>query len=177
MKIIDLLKYMKGLKNTYVLYFSELKNEKFTDFEYFSIERNSFIYYIQKELNSFQGITITAYKKLDFNKKIQIKYPQKIESLKDCLSYIKDTEKNHYNGLKTNTQNISFDFLRTKNNGESDYKNIFDRLNLGYREKEILKHKKTFEMLQNDGTYKVYRIYDNKNNYFDVEINLQKIVG
>lgn len=177
MKIIDLLKNMKKIKNTYVLYFSELKNEKFTDYEYFSIERNNFIYYIQKELNIFEEITITAYKKLDFNKKIQIRYPKKIESLEDCLSYIKDTEESYYNGLKTNVQNISFDFLRTKENGEIDYKNIFDRLNLGYREKDILKNKKTFEMLQNDGTYKVYRIYDNKNNYFDFEINSKKIVG
>ena len=60
---------------------------------------------------------------------------------------------------------------------EKEYKNIFERLELGYREKAVIKDIKTIEAIQNDGFYKVYRIHDTQNNYFDVEVNKLKIVG
>ena len=180
-KIEDLKKYFESLKNTYIVNIAENKNGVFKEYKYFTIERNNFYYYIDFNNNfvndTFLNITITAYKKIAFNKKRQIRYPQTIYSLKDCLTYIKETEKKDYFLKDVYNQSVSFDFDKYKKTNEKEYKNIFERISLGYREKEILKNIKTAEIIQNDGIYKVYKIIDNKNNYFEIEVNQSKIVG
>lgn len=175
MELVEkLFKYFKGLKNTYVLEMAENKNDKFKDFKYFTIERKNKIYYIEK--GSWKT-TITVYLKLNYNEKIQANYPKEIHSLKDALIYIKLNENKCKPLHGVHVQKIHFDFIAYKKMNEKEYKNVFERLELGYREKAILEDIKTIEAIQNDGFYKVYRIHDTQNNYFDVEINRLKIVG
>lgn len=47
----------------------------------------------------------------------------------------------------------------------------------GYREKEILKNLVTVELKQLDNDYFVLRYYDNNHNYFDFEVNSNRITG
>lgn len=181
LKIEKLKKYFEGLKNTYIVNIAENKNGNFKDYKYFTIERNGYYYYLEYNtnfVNDFFGkITITAYKKINFNKKRQIRYPAIIKNLKECLAYISETEKKAFCLKDVYVQSVSFDFEKCKKINETEYKNIFERLQLGYREKEILKNIKTAEIIQNDGVYKVYKIFDNKNNYFVIEVNQLKVVG
>jgi len=181
LKIEKLKKYFEGLKNTYIVNIAENKNGNFKDYKYFTIERNGFYYYLEYNTNFvndfYYKITITAYKKIDFNKKIQIRYPAVIQNLKECLAYMNETEKKVFFLKDVYIQSVSFDFEKYKKTNEIEYRNIFERLQLGYREKEILKNIKTAEIIQNDGVYKVYKIFDNKNNYFEIEINQLKVVG
>lgn len=175
MELVEkLLKYFKGLENTYILEMAENKNNNFKDFKYFTIERKNKIYYIEKRNHK---TTITAYLKLNYNEKIQLNCPREINSLKDALNYIKDNKNKNKPLYGVHVQKIHFDFIAYKKMNEIEYKNVFERLNLGYREKAIIKDIKTIEAIQNDGLYKVYRIHDTQNNYFDIEINSLKIVG
>lgn len=180
-KIEELKKYFESLKKTYIVNIAENKNGVFKGYKYFTIERNNFYYYIEFNDNfvndRFLNITITAYKKITFNKKRQIRYPKIIYSLKDCLNYIKETEKKDYFLKDAYNQSVTFDFDKYKEINEKEYKNIFERINPGYREKEILKNIKTAEMIQNDGIYKIYKIIDNKNNYFEIDVKRLKIIG
>lgn len=153
---------------------AENKNDKFKDFKYFYIERENKIFYIEK---GYFSTTITAYLKLNYNEKIQLNYPREITSLKDALNYIKDNKNKSKPLPGVYVRKIHFDFIAYKKMYEKAYKNIFERLNLGYREKAIIEDIKIIEAIQNDGFYKVYRIHDTQNNYFDVEVNKLKIVG
>lgn len=180
-KIEELKKYFESLKNTYIVNIAENKNGVFKEYKYFTIERNNYYYYIEFNNNfvnnTFLKITITAYKKIAFNRKCQIRFPQVIYNLKDCLNYMKETEKKNFSLKDVYNQSVSFDFDKYKKINEKEYKNIFERINLGYREKEILKNIKTAEIIQNDGIYKVYKIIDYKNNYFEIDVKHLKIVG
>lgn len=180
LKIEELKKYFEGLQNTYIVNFAEMKNGSFTDYKYFTIERNGYYFYIEEnEYNTwtFAPITITAYKKIDFWHKIQCSYPIGAYSKKDVLNYINNTIKKQKKPLKDVYKQRNLDFEKYKKQNEKEYKNIFERLNLGYREKEILKNIEHVEMIQNDGTYKVYKIYNSKNDYIKIELNSCRIVG
>ena len=47
----------------------------------------------------------------------------------------------------------------------------------GYREKNILKCLCNYETIRKDKTYHVIRFIDDKNNYFDYEVNSNRITG
>lgn len=176
----EIMKYFEGLVNTHIIYFAKMKNGDFLDYEYFTIERKNYIFYIKKNDFSswtFAPVTITAYKKIDYWKKVQCDYPIGAYNMQDILNYINKNIKEQSEALKDCYGQRNLDFERYKKQNEKDYKNIFERLNLGYREKEILNNIERVEMIQNDGDYLVYKIVDNKSNYFLVELKSERIVG
>ena len=180
LNIKKIMKYFEKLTNTYIVNFAEIKNENFTNYEYFTIERKNYLFYIEK--NTFSSwtlapVTITAYKKIDFWHKIQCDFPKGVYSMSELLSYISKNIKRESKPLKNVHIQRNLDFEKYKAINETNYKNIFERLDLGYREKNILQNIERVEMEQNDGTYLVYKIIDKSENYFKIEKNSERIVG
>lgn len=178
MRIEELVKNFESMEDVYITDIAEIKDGVFKDFKYFTIEHNGYYYYIEEKSEFWRGISITAYKKIDFNTRCQIRFPiENIENLDQCLNYMLETEILKLTNLFGNKQRISFDFVKSKKPEEKEYKTIFEKIDLGYREKDILKNIDHVELIQNDGTYKVYKICDFKNNYFEIEVNSKRIVG
>lgn len=175
----ELLKEFKNMEGISIVKMAENKNGSWKDYEYFTLEKDGYFFYIENSICSWEGITITAYKKIDYNHKIQIDYPRTIKNIQDALDYIEKTiTRKKEEPLKgVFKQSINGEFLKTQKQNEKEYKTIFERLSLGYREKEILKNINHIEHLQNDGVYNVFAIYDNNNNCFQIEVNSNRVVG
>lgn len=173
--------------------FNEVKNKRkinyfnFEDnYNYFIYETKEFYFYIENSNNHFLydlgETTATCYLKIDYNTKIQYMLPTTIECSHDLfIYYLKALENYHVKefkkGLKgCKEQKLNFDFVKSKKPDEKEYNSIFDKMNLGFREKEIIKNITSIEMLYNTKDYKVYRVWNNEN-YFEFNYLTKIITG
>ena len=82
-KLENIFKKIKENENFKITGFAEMdiNNKHFIDYEYFTIEKNNIFFYIQK--NYYGPFEVTAYKKINWNKKQQITYPKEFTNLKE----------------------------------------------------------------------------------------------
>ena len=181
--LFDLLQKIKKEEFANITYFAEMdeKNTKFKDFEYFTIEKDGFFFYIQKELNIFYGLTCTMYQKINCYKKQQICYPEKFntyEELKNIINkQIKDiVDKNPL--PKANEQTIYYElnqYVETSF-GKLTILNYLKQI-AGIREKEILKNLDKITMNLNNNKYLVLEFYNKEGQSFAINTkNIDRLI-
>lgn len=177
--LIDILQKIKKEEFADITSFAEMdiQNKKFKEYEYFTIEKNNLFFYIEKtSMGCFiDGIikrfTITAYKKINYNTKQQLNYPQGFndyEELKEIIDKISNEPIK--NALpKTSKQPINFE-LNTYYNTEYGYITLLNYLYkiAGYREKEILKNIDKITMNLNNANYLVLEFYNKDGQSFGI---------
>lgn len=173
--IFNFINEIKEKENIKITSFAERKNGKFTDYEYFTIEKENIFFYIQ--YNNLRGYEVTAYKKIDFNHKQQISYPENFESNNELLTIIdeiieRDKTRNLSPLPKTHKQTIYHELL-TYYNFNGKYQTLEKHLKdiAGIREKEILRNIDFVEMKQNDGVYLVLEFYSKTGQAFAINAN------
>lgn len=157
----------------------DINNKHFIDYEYFTIEKDNIFFYIQK---AYFGIfEVTAYEKINWNKKQQITYPREFTNLKELNEIINDIifTRHPLNALsKTTVQRIYLDLDRYEHfNGK--YLTILGHLKniAGYREQEILKNIDSVEMKLNNKYYKVLEFYNKDGQSFAINTkNIQRLI-
>jgi hypothetical protein len=158
--MINLLNYIKEIKeeeNIKITNFAPIENNKFIDFEFFTIEKEGLFFYIQKSY--FGGYEIATFKKINFNKKQQLFYPVKFYNKDDLLkiidSHIIDYKKRNMQPLKDTHEQTIYHELLTYHHYNGKYKTLFNHLKdiAGFREKEILQNIDFVEMKINNKNY------------------------
>lgn len=180
-KLENILKEIKTNNYFKITNFAEMDatNERFMDFKYFTIEKDNIFFYIQE---NYCGIfEVTAYRKINWNKKQQITYPKKFTNLKELYEIIDYTifYNSPLNALpKTAVQRMYLELDKYEHfNGE--YLTIFNHLKniAGYREQEILKNIDHVEMKLNNKYYQVLEFYNKDGQSFAINIkNIQRLI-
>ena len=186
--LIDILQKIKKEEFADITSFAEMdiQNKKFKEYEYFTIEKNNLFFYIEKtSMGCFiDGIikrfTITAYKKINYNTKQQLNYPQGFndyEELKEIIDKISNEPiKNTL--PKTSKQPIIFE-LNTYYNTEYGYITLLNYLYkiAGYREMEILKNIDKITMNLNNANYLVLEFYSKDGQSFAINTkNINRLI-
>lgn len=186
--LYELLQLIKKDEFANITRFAEMSenNKNFKDYEYFIIEKNNMFFYIQKTtvtdwVNGIDGTySITAYKKINYNTKQQLGYPQGFndyEELKEIIE--KMSNEPIKNALpKTCKQTINFE-LNTYYNTEYGYITLMNYLYkiAGYREKEILKNIDKITMNLNNANYLVLEFYNKDGQSFAINTkNIDRLI-
>ena len=181
-RIFDLLTKIKNEEFAKITYFAEMdeKNEKFVDYEYFTIEFDNMYFYIEDSKTSFRGRTITPYIKIDYNHKEQADYPIKFYTFEDLQKIVLEQTKKR-EGQKNGfgpKQRLNFDFDIYH---ETEYGKItlFDYLKkiAGYRELEILRNIDYVTMNINNNKYCVLEFYNKNGQSFAINTkNINRLI-
>lgn len=180
----DLFNYIKEIKeeeNIKITNFSPIENNKFVDFEFFTIEKEGLFFYVQKSY--FGGYEITTYKKINFNKKQQLFYPVKFYHKNDLFKIIDeqitDYKKRNIKPLKdTHEQTIYYELL-TYYNYNGKYQTLFNHLKdiAGFREKEILQNIDFVELKLNNKNYFVLEFTNKTGQSFAINAkNIDRLI-
>ena len=186
--LIDILKKIKKEGFAYITNFAEMykQNKKFKEYEYFTIEKNGLFFYIEKtSMGCFidgiiERFTVTAYKKINYNTKQQLGYPQGFndyEELKEIIDKISN-EPTKSTLPKTSKQTINLE-LNTYYNTEYGYITLMNYLCkiAGYREKEILKNIDKITMNLNNANYLVLEFYNKDGQSFAINTkNIDRLI-
>lgn len=187
--LFELLKIIEEEEFADITNFAKMdeKNEKFIDFEYFTIEKENMFFYIGKTtitdwVNGIDGTySITAYKKIDYNHKQQLSYPKAFETYEELKQIIKNMI-NEFKEKKclpsTYEQEINWE-LKQYVNTKLGKMTILQYLNqiAGYREKEILKNIDKMTMNLNNENYLVFEFFDKNNNSFAINTkNIKRLI-
>lgn len=182
-KLENIFLKIKEEENFKVTNFAEMdvNNKHFTDFEYFTIEKNGLFFSINKEY--FGGFKVTAYSKIDWNTKQQVTYLKEFyefDELKTIINnIIEENKKRKLQPLKdTYKQTIHYE-LKTFVNFNGKYQTLKKHLQdiAGTREKEILHNIDHVEMKQNDGKYYVLEFYNKNGQSFAINTkNIERLI-
>ena len=173
--IFNFINEIKEKENIKITSFAERKNGKFTDYEYFTIEKENIFFYIQ--YNNWRGYEVTAYKKIDFNHKQQITYPRSFDNNNELLKIIDEiieiNKERKLSPLSSTHEQIIYYELLTYYNFNGKYQTLEKHLQdiAGTREKEIFKNIDFVEMKQNDGVYLVLEFYSKTGQAFAINAN------
>jgi hypothetical protein len=188
--LFDLLQKIKNKGFASITNFAKMdeKNEKFINYEYFTIEKNGFYFYIQNTeyfdyifWDNWQPFCITAYKKIDYNTKQQVDYPKVFSTYEELKKIVNSSIidlKNKNCLLKTYKQKIHYE-LSTYYKTDFGYITLFDYLKKisGYRENEILKKLDKIEMKTNNKNFLILEFYNKNNQSFAINAkNLSRLV-
>ena len=93
--LFEILEEIKESEFASVVSFAKMdeKNEKFVDYEYFTIEFDNMYFYIEDSKTSFRGRTITPYIKIDYNHKEQAGYPIEFYTFEDLQKIVLEQTK------------------------------------------------------------------------------------
>lgn len=186
--LIDILKKIKKEEFANITNFAEtdIQNKKFKEYEYFTIEKNNLFFYIEKtSMGCFidgiiERFTVTTYKKINYNTRQQLRYPQGFndyEELKEIIDKISNEPiKNTL--PKTSKQPINFE-LNTYYNTEHGYITLINYLYkiAGYREKEILKNIDKITMNLNNANYLILEFYNKDGQSFAINAkNIDRLI-
>lgn len=187
--LFELLKIIEEEEFADITNFAKMdeKNEKFIDFEYFTIEKENMFFYIEKAtiadlVNRINGkYSVTAYKKIDYNHKQQLSYPKAFETYEELKEIIKNMIKEYKNKNvlpDTYKQDINWE-LKQYINTDLGKMTIFQYLKqiAGYREKEILRNIDKMIMNINNKDYLVFEFFDKNNNSFAINAkNIKRLI-
>lgn len=186
--LIDILQKIKKEEFADITSFAEMdiQNKKFKEYEYFTIEKNGLFFYIEKtSMGCFldgiiERFTITAYKKINYNTKQQLGYPQGFndyEELKEIIGKISNEPITNVLP-KTSKQTINLE-LNTYYNTEYGYITLMNYLYkiAGYREKEILKNIDKITMNLNNANYLILEFYNKDGQSFAINTkNIDRLI-
>lgn len=170
-KFLKIFNTLKENEEFSIINFAAMENGKFVDFQYFTIEKNGYFYYIENSYNnliySSSSLTITAFKKIDWNTKQQCRSSEPVKEMQDILYYVAETERLNFDIMKnTYKQKINHEFLTIKHHATM----LSYLLQTGgFRELEVLKNIERAEMIQHDKKYKIVKLYNGDNS---IDINL-----
>lgn len=187
--LFELLKIIEEEEFADITNFAKMdeKNEKFVDFEYFTIEKENMFFYIEKTtiadlVNGINGkYSVTAYKKIDYNHKQQLSYPKGFNTCEELKEIVKNMIKEYkYKNVLKNTykQDINYELKQYVNTkfGKLTILQYLKKI-AGYREQEILKNINKITMNLNNKDYLVFEFYDKKNNSFAINTkNLERLI-
>ena len=181
--LFELLKLIEEEEFADITNFAKMdeKNEKFIDFEYFTIEKENMFFYIEKTtiadlVNGINGkYSVTAFKKIDYNHRQQLSYPKGFETYEELKEIVKNMISEFKNKkclINTHKQVINYELYKYINTDFGKI-TIFDYLKkiAGYREKEILKNIDKITMNINNDNYLVFEFYNKNNNSFAINTN------
>lgn len=181
--MIKLFNKIRETEKYYITNFAKMdkNNKKFEDFEYFTIEKENVFFYIQKA--ALGGFEVTAFKKIDWNTKQQVKYPVQFYNFEELEKIITEMiEKNKKGFLnilsKTNPQKI-FHELSTFYNFNNKYQTLEKHLKdiAGFRENEIFKNIERVETKINNEQYHVLEFYNKTGQSFAINIkNIERLI-
>ena len=173
----ELLETLRSIDGITITYYPEVDtNGEFVDFQYILFEYNNQFFYLQEDMLTFSGITMTAYQKVNPYEKHQYKYPVKVQTFEEILNYINESRTIHP-FKDTYNQRIYLTELYCLKNGKTDLWRLKNEL-AANREKDILAHLGRIEMIQNSNGYKVLRFWHNDGEkFFDYECNSKRITG
>ncbi len=186
--LFDLLKKIKKEEFGTIAYFAETdtKETKFKDFEYFEIEKNGLIFYIQNatmndNINKiYTKFTITPYIKHNFNCKQQFDYPIGFNTFDElvelCKKYI--IKKRNTPLANTSKQTIYFELLTYKNTKFGKITLLqYLREIAGYRELKILNNIDYITMNLNNENYLVLEFYSKDGQSFAINTkNINRLI-
>lgn len=185
----QLLETLHSTDGITITYYPEVDtNGEFADFKYILFEYNNQFFYLQEDVFTVSGITIIAYQKVNPYEKHQYKYPARVQTFEEILSYINEsctirplsyisTSRTIRPFEDTYNQRIYLTELYCLKNGKTDLWRLENEL-ADNREKDILTHLSRIEMIQNSNGYKVLRFWHNNGEkFFDYECNSKRITG
>lgn len=189
--LFDLLQKIREEEFANITYFAEMdeKNTKFKDFEYFTIEKDNLLFYIEKTTSTLwvSGIignySITTYKKINCYKKQQICYPEGFNTYEDLKNIVNEKITslifNHQAVLpKTNEQTIYYELSQYAETsfGKLTILNYLKQI-AGIREKEILKNLDKITMNLNNNKYLILEFHNKKGQSFAINTkNIDRLI-
>lgn len=179
--LFDYIKEIKEEENIKITNFAPIENNKFVDFEFFTIEKEGLFFYVQKSY--FGGYEVTTYQKINFNKKQQLFYPVKFYNKDDLLKiineHITDFKKRNMYPLKDTHEQTIYHELLTYYHYNGKYQTLFKHLQdiAGFREKEILQNIDFVEMKLNNKNYFVLEFYNKTGQSFAINTkNINRLI-
>lgn len=186
--LIDILKKIKKEEFANIINFAEMdiQNKKFKEYEYFTIEKNGLFFYIEKtSMGCFldgiiERFTVTTYKKINYNTRQQLSYPQGFNDYEELKEIIEKMSNEPIKTAlpKTCKQTINHE-LNTYYNTEYGYITLMNYLYkiAGYREKEILKNIDKITMNLNNANYLVFEFYNKDGQSFAINTkNINRLI-
>ena len=181
-RIFDLLTKIKNEEFAKITYFAEMdeKNEKFVDYEYFTIEFDNMYFYIEDSKTNFISRTITPYIKIDYNHKEQAGYPIEFYTFEDLQKIVLEQTKKREgqkNGFGPKQRlNFDFDIYHETGFGKITLFRYLQKI-AGCREKEILQNIDKITMNLNNDKYLVYELYNKQGQSFAINCkNLDRLI-
>lgn len=186
--LINILQKIKKEGFAYITNFAEMdiQNKKFKEYEYFTIEKNGLFFYIEKtSMGCFldgiiERFTVTTYKKINYNTRQQLSYPQGFNDYEELKEIIEKMSNEPIKTAlpKTCKQTINHE-LNTYYNTEYGYITLMNYLYkiAGYREKEILKNIDKITMNLNNANYLVFEFYNKDGQSFAINTkNINRLI-
>lgn len=180
--LFEILKEIKESEFASVVSFAKMdeKNEKFVDYEYFTIEFDNMYFYIEDSKTNFTGRTITPYIKIDYNHKEQADYPIEFYTFEDLQKIVLEQTKKREgqkNGFGPKQRlNFDFDIYHETGFGKITLFRYLQKI-AGYREKEILQNIDKITMNLNNDKYLVYELYNKQGQSFAINCkNLDRLI-
>lgn len=189
--LFDLLQKIREEEFANITYFAEMdeKNTKFKDFEYFTIEKDNLLFYIEKTSPTLwaSGImdtySITTYEKVNCYTKQQISYPKGFNTYEELKSIVNEeiiifAFNHHLTIPKTNKQNIYYElnqYVKTSF-GNITILNYLKKI-AGFREKEILKNLDKITMNLNNNKYLILEFHNKEGQSFAINTkNIDRLI-